>query len=160
MIRRLEPGDLESYRTLRLEALRLHPEAFSSLFEDEASEPPAFFAARLPRTFGCFVDGVLVGITGLVVVPGVKLRHKGVVVSVFFDPAYRGKGLARQLMEAVIQAARDSALASVRLAVTIGNEPAERLYRALGFRQYGVEANAICVGGIGFDAVLMELVFA
>ena len=79
------------------------------------------------------------------------------VVGVFLDPSHRGHGLARRLMEAVIQEARAAGLSAVRLGVTVGNEPAERLYRALGFRQYGVEVEAIRVGDIGFDEALMEL---
>lgn len=73
------------------------------------------------------------------------------------DPSHRGHGLVRRLMEAVFQEARAAGLSAVRLGVTVGNEPAERLYRALGFRQYGVEVEAIRVGDLGFDEALMEL---
>lgn len=157
MIRRLGPADVAAYRTLRLEALRSHPEAYSSSFEDELKEPTEFFARRIPSIFGCFVGDTLVGTASLVVATGLKLRHKGLVVGVFLDPAHRGRGLARALMEAVIEAARADGLVALRLGVTIGNEPAERLYRALGFRQYGVEVDAIRVGGVGFDEALMAL---
>lgn len=157
MIRRLGPADVAAYRTLRLEALRSHPEAYSSSFEDELKEPTAFFARRIPSIFGCFVGDTIVGTASLVVATGLKLRHKGLVVGVFLDPTHRGRGLARALMEAVIEAARADGLVALRLGVTIGNEPAERLYRALGFRQYGVEVDAIRVGGVGFDEALMAL---
>lgn len=157
MIRRLGPADVAAYRTLRLEALRSHPEAYSSSFEDELKEPTEFFARRIPSIFGCFVGDTLVGTASLVVATGLKLRHKGLVVGVFLDPTHRGRGLARALMEAVIEAARADGLVALRLGVTIGNEPAERLYRALGFRQYGVEVDAIRVGGVGFDEALMAL---
>jgi ribosomal protein S18 acetylase RimI-like enzyme len=157
VIRRLESGDAEAYRALRLEALRMSPEAFSSSYDDEAGQDLGFFARRLPNTFGCFVDGVLVGTAGLVVAAGVKMRHRGTIVGVFLSPAYRGRGLARRLMESVIAAARDDGLASVRLAVTVGNVSAERLYGALGFRRYGVEPDAIRVDGVGFDEALMVL---
>ena len=159
MIRRLEPRDIDAFRALRLEALRLHPEAYSSSHEDEVREPLEFFVRRLPNCFGCFVGETLVGIARLSVSPGLKLRHKGLLVSVFLDPAHRGQGLARQLLEAVIEEARVAGLTSVRLAVTVGNEPAERLYRALGFRIYGIEVDAIRVDGKGFDEALMCLDF-
>ena len=157
MIRRLGPADVVAYRTLRLEALRSHPEAYSSSFEDEANEPLEFFARRMPNIFGCFVGETLAGTASLVVAPGLKLRHKGLVVGVFLDPAHRGRGLARALMEAVIEAARADGLVALRLGVTIGNEPAERLYRALGFRQYGVEVDAIRIDDVEFDEALMAL---
>jgi ribosomal protein S18 acetylase RimI-like enzyme len=140
-----------------LEALRVSPEAFSSSYDDEAGQDLGFFARRLPNTFGCFVGDVLVGTAGLVVAAGVKMRHRGTIVGVFLLPAYRGRGLARRLMESVIVAAREAGLASLRLGVTVGNEPAERLYGALGFRCYGIETDAIRVGGVGFDEALMVL---
>jgi len=142
---------------LRLDALRMSPEAFSSCYDDEAREDLGFFARRLPNTFGCFVDGALVGTAGLVVSAGAKVRHRGTVVGVFLLPAYRGHGLARRLMDGVIAAAREAGLESLRLGVTVGNEPAERLYVALGFRRYGVEPDAIRVDGVGFDEALMVL---
>ncbi len=137
--------------------MRTAPEAFSSSLEDEASQDLAFFARRLPNTFGCFVDGVLVGTAGLFVAPGSKLRHKGLLVGVYLRPAHRGRGLARRMMESAIQAARDAGLASLRLGVTVGNAPAENLYHALGFRRYGIEPDAIRVDGTGHDEALMVL---
>lgn len=159
-VRRLRTDEAEAYRALRLKALRQHPEAYSSAFEDEAHQPLEFFARRLPNTFGCFVDGALAGVAGLVVSPGAKLRHKGLVVGVYLDPAHRGQGLSRPLMESVIQEARNDGLHALLLVVTVGNEPAERLYRSLGFRQYGIEADAMRIGDARFDEALMKLDFS
>lgn len=157
MIRRLGPADTEAYRAIRLEALLNKPEAYSSSHEDEAGQPMAFFADRATRTFGCFVGDALVGMAGLIVPPGTKTRHKGLIVSVYLRPAHRGHGLARQLMEFVIAEARSANLALVQLAVTVGNAPAERLYQALGFQSYGTEKDAIRVDGVSFDETLMWL---
>lgn len=55
-------------------------------------------------------------------------------------PAYRGKGLARQLVEWAIADARKRGQKAVRLDVLSGNLPAERLYPALGFRSMGTFA--------------------
>jgi hypothetical protein len=40
-VRRLETDDVESYRELRLEGLKSHPEAFASSWELEAEKPLA-----------------------------------------------------------------------------------------------------------------------
>ncbi len=162
-IRRLDQADLPAYRTIRLEALRLHPEAFSSALEDEAAESLESFARKIVpppgATLGCFVDGKLVGIAGLIVSPRVKLRHKGTLVGVYLDPLHRGQSRARRLVEAVIQEARLAGLISLHLSVTVGNEAAERLYRALGFRCYGVEERALRIddGYVGEAMMVLDL---
>jgi ribosomal protein S18 acetylase RimI-like enzyme len=157
MIRRLDAGDTEAYRALRLQALRTDPVAFSSAHADEAAQPSAFFAARMPNTFGCFVDDALVGSVGLIVAPGEKVRHRGTIVGMYVRQEHRGHGHARQLMAFAIATARAAGLSSVRLAVTVGNAAAEALYRELGFRPYGVEPDAIRVDGIRYDETLMLL---
>lgn len=48
------------------------------------------------------------------------------------DPAYRGKGLARQLAEASMQALRDAGALQMRTEVMVGNDVAAGLYRRLG----------------------------
>jgi hypothetical protein len=47
VIRRLMPDDAGEYRTLRLRALREHPDAFTSSFEEEQIRPLAWAQARL-----------------------------------------------------------------------------------------------------------------
>ena len=48
MIRPLLPLDAALYRDIRLEGLRLHPEAFGASYEDEVQLTEAEFAARIP----------------------------------------------------------------------------------------------------------------
>lgn len=50
------------------------------------------------------------------------------------DPAWRRQGLARAGLARAIGRLRFANFAAVRLAVTRGNTPAERLYESLGFR--------------------------
>jgi hypothetical protein len=60
----LQPEDAALYREIRREALLHSPEAFSSIFEDEAARMLAWFADRLaqPAVFGAFGGGDLLGI--------------------------------------------------------------------------------------------------
>ncbi len=109
-------------------------------------------------TFGCFVDGALVGITGLMVSPRLKLRHKGTIVGVYLQPAHRSHGLARRLIETAIEEARRAGVISLLLNVTVGNEPAERLYYGLGFRRYGLEERALRIGDDYVDEAMMSLI--
>jgi ribosomal protein S18 acetylase RimI-like enzyme len=161
-VRRLTHADLPDFRALRLEALLLHPEAFGSSFEEESGLELAGFAPMVPEqppgaTFGGFLDDGLVGIAALFVAPRLKQRHKGTIVGVYVASAHRGTGLARQLLEAVIGAARQAGLAFVHLTATVGNEPARRLYLGLGFRPYGLERRSLHVAGRMYDVELMAL---
>ena len=58
------------------------------------------------------------------------IGREGLVVNVFIDPAWRRRGLARQLMEAVIAWGRAEGLARLVLHASDDGRP---LYEALGF---------------------------
>ncbi len=162
LVRRLTPADAPLYRPLRLEALRLHPEAFASDFADESQLSTEAFAARNPSPpsglFGAFVgEERLVGMAGLVVPSRAKLRHKGLLVGMYVAAPFRRAGVGRALGERVVAEARAADLRVVQLGVTATNEAARRLYVQLGFRCYGVEADALCVDGVFHDDALMAL---
>jgi hypothetical protein len=46
-VRRLDAHDVMSYRELRLEGLKSHPEAFISSWEDESDKPSSWWTERL-----------------------------------------------------------------------------------------------------------------
>ena len=52
------------------------------------------------------------------------------------DPA-RGRGLARQVLSLLVQAALDDGVPAVFLEMYADNEPGARLYRSLGFTEVG-----------------------
>jgi ribosomal protein S18 acetylase RimI-like enzyme len=63
---------------------------------------------------------------------------------VYVAPHYRGKGLGRAILAAVLERARElSDLSSVTLSVASRQEQAKRLYLKLGFRVLGVEPRAL-----------------
>jgi GNAT superfamily N-acetyltransferase len=104
-VRALGVADVDAYRQVRLAALRLHPDAFGSAYEDEAALDRAQFAERLTAAdftrFGGFAAGDLVGLAGLQIRSGAKERHKARLFSMYVDAAHRGGGLAQQLIAAV-----------------------------------------------------------
>jgi len=147
---------------VRLLALQRHPEAFSSSYEEESQLDLDGFTRLVPAeppgaAMGAFDGSALVGIAGLFVAPRLKQRHNGTVVGVYVDPEFRRAGLARCLMQSVIDAARQAQLVSLRLSVTVGNETARRLYIGLGFQTYGVDRRALKVGDRYYDDELMAL---
>ncbi len=61
-------------------------------------------------------------------------------------PEARGRGVAKVLLEALLERGRALGHTSAGIAVTIGNEPARRAYEAVGFQMY-VTYGAAYFGG-------------
>jgi ribosomal protein S18 acetylase RimI-like enzyme len=160
-IRALGAADLAAYRVLRLDALRLHPRAYGSSYEEEIEYTSDDFTARWPTPpgvmLGTFVRERLVGFAGLQVPPKIKQRHKGFIFSVYVDAAFRRLGVAEGLMTAAITAARAAGLRYVWLTVTADNDGARRLYERLGFRRFGTEPRGLLVDGAFVDEDMMVL---
>ncbi len=157
VIRRLEAGpDTGIFREIRLEALKTAPEAFLSDYASEKAKPPEGFGEMLTNAdmFGAFHGEELIGIAGLHVVPKVRVAHKGELWAVYVRPKARSAGVARKLIEAVLEHARGR-VEQVNLSVERGNMNARRLYTSLGFVEYGLEKNAVKIGERYFDDVLM-----
>lgn len=155
-IRRLTPADAALYRGIRLAGLKYSPEAFGSTFEAEAARPLAWFFNRLATSqiFGAFRGRDILGVAGLAVRDGEKEAHKGLLWGMFVTPDARGAGVARRLVEAVVDCARGR-VELIQLSVVVGNEPARKLYARLGFVEYGIERNSLKQGGRYYDEILM-----
>ena len=155
-IRRLAPSEAAAYREMRLEALRLCPEAFGSTFEAESMRPLDHFAQRVSTcpVFGAFRNSEMVGMAGFMRRDGAKDAHKGFLWGMYVRAGSRSAGVGRRLAEAVIDFARER-VEILQLAVVSDNESARRLYASLGFVEYGIERNALKQDGRYNDEVLM-----
>ena len=164
-IRPFIPDDAAAFRALRLEALRLHPEAFGAAFEDEAARDPASFAAGLAApppslVLGAWLpdDPTPLGMAGLYADRGRKLAHRGHVWAVYVREAARRHGNARLLTLRLLEAARVAPLDVLLLSVTAGVAGPRVLYESLGFVARGVEPAGLKLGpGEYRDMVLMAL---
>jgi ribosomal protein S18 acetylase RimI-like enzyme len=150
-VRRLVAADASAYRTLRLRALREHPEAFTSSYEEDAAQPAAMAAQRLASpdfvAWGAFDGDALHGIVGLDRERRAKNRHKATVVGLYVVPEAGGQGVGHELLEALVAHARTAGIQSLVLTVTQGNAAALALYAQAGFGSIGIEPDAIRVGG-------------
>lgn len=140
IVRLLTADDAAAYRRVRLQALQEHPEAFGSSAEDFAVQPLVDVADRLRSQserfslFGVFVEDELNGLIGFGRDGGLKVRHRGGIYQMYVTPAQRGRGVGRLLLEHAVNHARQlPGLEEINLAVTVGNEPARRLYERFGF---------------------------
>jgi len=157
-IRQLTPADAESFRELRLEGLRLNPEAFGSTYEFEKDQPLTRYTGWLTNStvFGAFQNSHLIGTASFTQQSGLKDSHKGLLRAMYVRPTARRTGAGRQLVQAIIDTARQK-VEQVQLSVVSDNQPALRLYQSLGFRQYGLEKNALKHNGTYSDEILMFL---
>lgn len=165
-VRRLRVADAADYQALRLRALREHPAAFTSSFEEEQARPLAWAEARLREHpnrphdvfLGAFSGDTLAGMVGLQGRYRPKERHNATVVGMYVAPELAGRGLGRALMNELLACARALAdLAQLDLTVTEGNHAAQSLYARCGFSVFGRQPNAIRLDGREFAKVHMLL---
>lgn len=162
IIRRLLVADATIYKAICIEATEEAPTTMNSTVEEEIGRPLGHFQAKLSGPdciiFGAFDAGQLVAITGLRRDPGVKMRHTVVLGPVYVRPAYRRRGMAKQLLDAALDfIGRIAEASQVKLAVHTDNIPAQCLYASYGFRTYGSDPQVIHVGDAFFDEYLMVL---
>ncbi|HEX2546130.1 MAG TPA: GNAT family N-acetyltransferase [Ramlibacter sp.] len=158
-VRRLGPADAHLYRSLRLRALREHPDAFTSSFEQDSRQPVEAAAARLAghAFWGAYEASELYGFVGLERESRAKNHHKATVLAMYVAPEVAGHGVGRALLQALLAHARSEGIRSLVLTVTADNAPAVRLYEAAGFRSFGIEPDAIRVDGRSFAKNHMHL---
>jgi ribosomal protein S18 acetylase RimI-like enzyme len=162
-IRPLNEADHDTFLSLRLRALKDHPEAYQSSYEEEAIRPPEHFIQMLrekalPHDFilAAFTDGKGVAMLGFRQNDRRKIAHKGSIWGVYVAPEYRGQGLAKALMLRAMEIAREcKGLEQIHLTVVSSNTNAHKLYLGLGFQDWGVEPDAIRINDEYEDEIHM-----
>jgi ribosomal protein S18 acetylase RimI-like enzyme len=134
-VRRLEPGEVDLLRDVRLRALQDAPWAFGSTYARERERTPedwARYAAQEESVIYVAIDGqAAVGMAGGFVPAAGAVMLWGMWVA----PEARGQRLARTLVDRVLRWARERGAAEVRLVVTDDERAASAaaLYRTAGF---------------------------
>ncbi|MCL7715800.1 GNAT family N-acetyltransferase [Stenotrophomonas mori] len=160
-IRALDPHDAAALRHCRLQALEESPEAFLSSHAEALATPLAALETELAdpaiHYLGAFNDHGLVGFMRYVRFSRHARQHVAEVRSVYVRRAQRGQGVARQLLQRLIDSARGAGIESLILSVLADNHPARRLYDSSGFQLYGVEPRAVRHGPHYQDQALYVL---
>ncbi|OEV01715.1 GNAT family N-acetyltransferase [Streptomyces oceani] len=135
----------------------------------EPPYPPFFDATHLPAHFllaewtGGDQDGSAPASPGALVgyirmVPRTSLpsnAHVREIQGLLVDPAVRGHGVGRALLEEACARAREEGALRMGLRVLGTNEPARRLYAAAGFAEEGRLPGEFLLAGDYVDDVLM-----
>jgi ribosomal protein S18 acetylase RimI-like enzyme len=97
-------------------------------------------------TLGAYVENVLSGIVsfGRDGNDREKLRHKGILFRMYVSKNFRGKGIAKKLIENLIERVKlIPDIEQINLTVISNNENAKKLYEKFGFETFGSEQNAV-----------------
>lgn len=165
-IRKLTESDAVQYYSVRLRALREHPEAFGSTAEVFEQSTVSDAANRLRSNasqgfciFGAFVEEQLVGLCAFgYPLDNPKMSHRGGIYQMYVAPEVRGRKLGLKLLEAAIDHARQlDGVEELVLGVEAGNKPARLLYLRVGFESMYVDPRSLKISGTYYDTEFMCL---
>ncbi|MBT4124599.1 MAG: GNAT family N-acetyltransferase [Candidatus Pacebacteria bacterium] len=171
IIRQLTGADALIYKELRLQALQNNPESYLATFESEVRRSIESFASELRYAFsppifgyyGIFVNKKdkngktkekLVGYTHLDKSYLEKQQHIAFMYNLYVDPEYRGQGLATKVFEFLLKETQEKTnVERIFLSCNRKNIPAQKLYKKLGFTEYGVKEKSVKYNGKYDDEV-------
>jgi len=163
VVRPTRESDAEAFRALRLEALKLHPDAFGADFAESDARSIEHWQERTrPDPGGMQIIYVaefgnsLIGMTGIYRNNSLKSRHSSSIWGVYVREAWRGQHIAEALvMTCVNWAQAQTDVRIVKLCVVTTNMSAIRCYVRCGFAVYGIEPEALAWNGAYYDELLM-----
>ena len=135
-VRALTEDEWETYRTLRLEALRESPDAFVADYDTEAAEPEDFWRARMARSVRLVAEaeGAQVGVVSIGSVSEDKGETAGQLFGLWVNPQWRGRSIAANLVRQGARIAEDKGLSQLYYWVGSDNGRAVAFASSFGFR--------------------------
>jgi L-amino acid N-acyltransferase YncA len=142
-----------------LDIYRSGIEEGNATFETRVPDWKAFSAARLPGHRYVAIEPDAGGVLGWVAVSATSARpvYAGVVEhSVYVDPAARGRGAGRRLLDTLIASTEAAGIWTIESGIFPENAASMALHRAAGFRVVGVRERLGRHDGRWRDVVLIE----
>lgn len=134
-VRLLDEENWSEYRDVRLRALKESPEAFVASADEEESYPESRWRDRMNRSRRLLAEeeGTVLGVVS---VGSHKIEEDGVgeLFGLWVEPARRGSGVARRLLEAAAAQARADELKQLVYWVGTDNGRAVAFASSFGFR--------------------------
>lgn len=154
---KLPPERWKDYRSLRLRALKDDPQAFGRSYAEEASYSDEKWQEKTNDTVLFASDGKnLIGVMGTYQSDVDKENKTANVFGVYVAPEFRGKGISKMLMQALIDELKsNTSISKLKLKVNKNQLSAVKLYEAFGFKTIK-EEKALLGDGNYYDEYLME----
>lgn len=154
-VRPIRPGEGALLREVRLAALAANPGAFLETYDEVAADSDDLWAARVAASTGegdqlvlvALADGRPVGMAGIARDIGQRRRHRATLWGVWLDPACRGRGVGRRLVQEALDWAARAGVRAVYLEVVENEDPSWSLYGRLGFVRREVDPFGAHVDG-------------
>lgn len=157
----LQPERWKEFRDLRLEALKLHPQTFVSLFEEEVEFSPSQWQSFLiqDKYEYLFVQDRnrnLVGMGALVWHPGKKYVHMAELGSVFIKSEFRRQKAFTQLFNSLEAVGKQRDLEKLISYCATGNVSSVSAYVKNGFKIVGNLSKQMKNNGEYIDEYILE----
>jgi ribosomal protein S18 acetylase RimI-like enzyme len=161
---KLKPEEWKLYQRIRLEALLMEPQAFSSQYAEVVQRPDFHWQERLieaqagKKSWLLFAkqNGQLIGMIGASCSEASNVVE---IISVYVTRKKRGQGIATALMAAILEEVRKAGIfRKAVLTVNADQAAAVALYRHFGFRIVG-EKTGVMGDGVSYLGYLMEMEF-
>jgi ribosomal protein S18 acetylase RimI-like enzyme len=159
-IREIRSPQMELYKMFLATALQSDEESLLITHKDNSTAPFPTKDRNDSFTLGAYSENVLAGVASFARdgEDREKLRHKGLMFTMYVLKEFRGRGIAKELLEDLIKKVKAIPdIEQINLIVISNNEKAKQLYEKFGFKRYGTELNSIKWQGRYFSEDLMVL---
>jgi ribosomal protein S18 acetylase RimI-like enzyme len=145
-IKEILSAEIEQYKMFLAAALLSDEESLLITAKDNAGAAFPTKDRNDSFTLGAYAGNVLAGVVSFTRdgEEREKLRHKGLISTMYVSAAFRGHGIAKRLLEELIKRVRTiPGIEQINLIVISSNSKAKQLYEKFGFKRFGTEENSI-----------------
>lgn len=156
IVSKLSPDEWQKYRDIRLLALKSDPQAFGSSYDEEMKLTETDWRNRINVMWFASINGDVVGLIGLLQRDNLASKHCGYIISLWVKPEFRGRGIAKSLVQKLKSLAPSLGLRKLSLQVSRTQPNAKHLYENLNFSEVGLLKENLLKDGVYLDEYLME----
>lgn len=162
---KLMPGEWEKYKEFRLNASEEDPLAWGVTLEEESAYPDEWWREQLEKVdqkagrwiLFAKVEEQIVGMVAANQIKRLKMNHIAHIDSVSVKNEFRGRGIASQLMRALLdKLSNEPNIFVAQMGVSSAQTAAISLYKKFGFEVAGTRKKVFNNEGKFYDEVLME----
>ena len=159
-IKEILSTEIEQYKMFLAAALQSDEESLLITLKDNSTAPFPTKDRNDSFTLGAYESNVLAGVVSFARdgEDREKLRHKGLMSTMYVLKEFRGLGIARELLEELIKRVKAiSDIEQINLIVVSNNLRAKQFYEKSGFEKFGTEQHSIKWKGNYLSEDLMVL---